>query len=198
MTNFVARLVAQTSKPSLAKYQGTIHAVKTIIEEEGVETLFWGKDIVPCALQNIIDPFFQHCIPLIIDRCFHLTFSESPFAFSLVELALNTLQLALSIPLETVRKRLQIQGNGKVASPKPFVTAVRTRQIAYTGVIDCAYRVVTEEAFPSPHNPKIRSASFYTPHGMGALYKGFSFDFKSSVATTVISSFTGVREDGDW
>ncbi|KAJ9050295.1 hypothetical protein DSO57_1015685 [Entomophthora muscae] len=192
------RLVAQTSKPSLVKYQGSIHAFKTIIEEEGADTLFWGKDIIPCALQSLIDPLFQHCTPLIIDRCFHLTFSESPIAFGLLELALSTLHLTISLPLETVRRRLQIQSNSKVASTKPYITAVRTRQIAYASVLDCAYRVATEEAFPSPLNSKIRPASSYTAHGMGALYKGFGFDFNASVFISVISSFTGIREDSDW
>jgi len=189
------RLIVQSASSDKAKYNGPFHALLAIIKEEGYETLFWGKDVIPNALYHIFNPLFQHCTPLIIDRWLHLSAADAPLLYGLTELSLNTLQLVITLPLDTIRKRLHAQINTRTPN-RPFLTTVRTRQAPYAGPLDCALRLVTEERVPRP--TKLRPASFYMAHGIGALFRGFSFHVTSNLLTTTVSGLTGIKDDGDW
>lgn len=190
------RLIVQSASPDKVKYNGPFHALLAIIQEEGYETLYWGKDILPSALYHLFTPLFQHCTPLIIDRWFHISPSDAPLLYSFAELALNTLQLMITLPLDTIRKRLHVQLNTRASPQRPFLTAVRTRQAPYANSLDCALKLITEERVPKPS--KLHPASFYIPHGIGALYRGFNFHATSNLVTTTVSSLTGIKDDGDW
>ncbi|KAI9293132.1 mitochondrial carrier [Neoconidiobolus thromboides FSU 785] len=192
------RLIVQSSDPKVAKYNGPFHALVTILQEEGLEALYWGEDILPSALYHILSPLMQQCAPLIIDRLFHISPLDSPFIYGLFELALSTIELMIVLPLDTIRKRLQAQPRYKSTANKNFIGCIRTRNAPYANALDCAYRIVTEEAKPEPKRQLIGVTTYYQTHGFGALYRGFAFHSTTIICTSLVSSFIGIKGDPEW
>ena len=98
------------------KYKNPVHALRTILQEEGgLWTTYFNSNLfIPALLEGIVRPLLHLSTPLIISRYLRLEPSTSPVWFGLAELVLGTAGLLLTIPLETVRKRLQLQSRAAV------------------------------------------------------------------------------------
>ncbi|KAG0032252.1 hypothetical protein BGZ81_011344 [Podila clonocystis] len=205
------RLVVQTANPLQRKYSGMVNCITTIISEEGVSALWGGINLFPTILYHTLTPLLANSIPLIIDRVFKLTAADSPFLYSLAELGLNTIELLIRLPIETVRKRLQIQiqSNGS-SSAKKYRTVVETRKRPYYGMVDCVYRIIKEEGghhkrtsrtIKGPDGSIITTSvaqrPWYSAWGVRGLYTGLGMHLASNSALFAVGAVTNLQDEGD-
>ncbi|RHZ63728.1 hypothetical protein Glove_328g23 [Diversispora epigaea] len=177
------RLIVQTSSPIHKKYSGPFDCLLQMIKEEGFSSLYWSHNLLPSIVYHTICPLLDCTIPLIIDRIFHINPADSPFIFGLAQFGLNTLQLMITLPIETIRRRLHCQIRSRTPNnDKPFETIVQIRKAPYTGMLDAAYKIIMEEGISQTYVPKHgnqrrrserRQKSWLDNYGVGGLYRGF-------------------------
>lgn len=145
------RLVAQSSQTRHKKYSGPLDALKQIQEEEGgLRNIYFHSALwVPAILDSTFRSFFHLGIPLFIERKLRITPDSNSIIYGLAEFTFSTFSLLFTLPIETVRRRLQVQTRlqvtGHVAGKKSFKTCVETRPTPYYGVVEAVYRILTEE-----------------------------------------------------
>ncbi|RUS14225.1 hypothetical protein BC938DRAFT_477483, partial [Jimgerdemannia flammicorona] len=202
------RLIVQTTSPLHKKYSGPIHALRTIFAEEGgIQGLYLSHNLIPTILYHSLLPLLSNTAPLIIDRVFHVSASDSPFFYGLAELALNTLELVVSLPLETIRKRLQLQIRSRNPG-KRLETVVATRPIPYAGAGDAVIKIMKEEGGKRPKKGAARRSrkekEEETPGerrkrkgvlggwGLRGLYNGFGMQFSANVMLFLFHAINGI------
>lgn len=116
--------------------------------EGGIGGLFFHPQLLlPAVLEHTLRPLFTLSIPLFIERQLHVTPDSSPIAYSVLDLGLGLASLLVILPIETVRKRLQLQERRPTAtladSARPSI--VRLREQPYVGIVEAIYRIITEE-----------------------------------------------------
>ncbi|KAF9436434.1 hypothetical protein BGZ76_003996 [Entomortierella beljakovae] len=212
------RLVVQTANPLQRKYSGMTNCFSTIIQEEGVAALWGGVNLFPTLIYHTLTPLLSNSIPLIIDRVFKLSAQDSPVLYALAELGLNTIELLIRLPIETVRKRLQIQIQHKDrsnrGSSKRYQTVVETRKRPYYGMVDCVYRIIKEEGGHHKRVPQtkvVKSADGKTQHittivtqrpwyaawGVRGLYTGLGMHLTTNFALFAVGAVTNLQDEGD-
>ncbi|SJX60587.1 related to UGO1-outer membrane component of the mitochondrial fusion machinery [Sporisorium reilianum f. sp. reilianum] len=181
------RLIAQSTLPAHRKYSGPYDAIKkTLREEGGWKTAYLHPNLlIPTILDFTLRPLLSLGAPLLIEHTLRLEPNTHPISYAITELAISTASLCITLPIETVRRRLQLQirkpsgaqaeevGAGstrKITSAtvqqqqtaattshggitlttgnvgvRGLRTCVETRPIAYVGVVEAIYRIVTEE-----------------------------------------------------
>lgn len=145
------RLVAQSAQARHKKYSGPIDALQQITEEEGgLRNIYFHSAIwVPAIMDSAFRSFFHMGIPLFIERKLRITPDSNSIIYGLAEFTFSTFSLLFTLPIETVRRRLQVQTRsqvtGHVAGKKTFKTCVETRPTPYYGVVEAVYRILTEE-----------------------------------------------------
>ena len=154
-----------------AKYQSFFDSCGVVVKEEGFWSLFAG--VVPNMLQTFVARMMRTAIPLFIER----TFGVDPdgFLFVFIELILGNLELIFTLPLETIRHRLQSQRNVRTIESS-FDILVETSRIPYTGVLDCLNRILEEE-------------------GVFALYRGWAPHIASNFMLTVLTLISDIQID---
>ncbi|KAF7729876.1 hypothetical protein EC973_003610 [Apophysomyces ossiformis] len=189
------RLMVQSASPLQRKYKGPLHALRTILTEEGgLSGLYVSHNLLPTLLYHTITPLLQNTTPLIIDRVFQVSASDSPFMYGLAELSLNTLEILITLPLDTIRKRLQCQIRTRTPGKKRFESVVALRPVPYTGMVDAAYRIMKEEGGRRKLKGKQKKAkSMFTGWGLRGLYQGFSMQFTSNVVLFVLHAINGIE-----
>ncbi|KAF9374039.1 hypothetical protein CPB97_000164 [Podila verticillata] len=193
------RLVVQTNSPAHRKYSGVFNCLTTIISEEGVSALWGGVNLVPTLVYHILTPLFTNSIPLVIDRVFNINSADSPFLYNFAELALNTLDLLIRLPVETVRKRLQLQIQAKIPG-KRYETVVETRKRPYVGMIDAIYRIIHEEGGQNKRLSKKTNESgsaWYSNWKVRGLYTGLGMHLTTNTAMFVIGAVTNLQDESD-
>ncbi|PLW27935.1 hypothetical protein PCASD_17083 [Puccinia coronata f. sp. avenae] len=178
------RLIVQSSQLRHRTYTGPVDALRTIIRTEGgLRNLFLHPALLaPALLENLLRPLLHLATPLAIDRLLGLDRAQEPVRYGLAELGFSCAALLLILPLETVRKRLQLQSrappsptlpsssSSNTDHPKPFKPCVRLRPKPYNGIVDALYRIVTEEKA-----------------GVWGLFRGFNVGITANFVVFVLS-----------
>ncbi|GAA5863945.1 hypothetical protein JCM8547_005289 [Rhodosporidiobolus lusitaniae] len=196
------RLIVQSAQPQHRKYKNPLNALMTIIEEEGGlwNTYFHSNLFFPALLEGLLRPLITLATPLIISRYLHLEPSGSPLTFGLAELLLSTAGLLITIPIETVRKRLQIQSRAEFVRAgraggvgRPWRTTVETRPVPYAGIVEAVYRILTEETgkIPRRRRPSARRRS---SAAAGAAGVQVPEEEKEDLATAGLGASGGLRQ----
>lgn len=175
------RLVAQSIWVSEQKYFGLRHALTTIIREEtGLIGLFKHPiltfvsfflkpvlRIAPVSLLNIYGgPRDDTSIPIALGWLF-------------LQNATMCLPLLLTMPLETIRRRLLVQCTTTPPTHSglvPYITRVPISPILYKGTFNCLWRILREE-------------------GPAALYQGWGLQVASSSASFVATLLAQLGEE---
>ena len=144
------RLILQSVQPRHRKYSGPVDALRTISQEEGgLRMIYTHPNLVfPGMLDSCLRSFFHLSIPLFIERRLHISPDASTIIYGSVEFVLSTAALLFTLPIETVRKRMQVQSRAVVTGLKgrrSYKACVETRPGAYVGVVEAVYRILTEE-----------------------------------------------------
>lgn len=164
------KVLQQMSKSSPRKYRGVLDACGVIVREEGPKALFTG--MIPNIIQTFLTRIIRTAVPLFIERAFGV--DADGFLFVFLELILGNVELLFTLPLETVRSRLQCQQATLRTTDAPFEKQVETSKLPYTGMVDCLQRIVEEE-------------------GMLALYRGWAPHVASNFMLSVLTLFSSIE-----
>jgi fusion and transport protein UGO1 len=221
------RMIVQSAQVAHRKYSTPWSALSTIIAEEGglQTTYFHSSLLIPTILEGVIRPFIYMSIPLIISRWLLLEPSSSPLFFLLAEFVLNSAGLLITIPIETVRKRLQIQSRaafvrgGRVGGTgRAWRTCVETRPQPYLGVVECVYRILTEETGNIPRRRRrsaveregstkgkgkaekedLGTAGLGVGNGLRQLYRGLGMGVGANLCVFLLTLLGGGESSVGW
>lgn len=163
------RLIVQPGSHPTTK--SSIALVRDAVRDEGGLLGLWtaGNVLVPALLEVTLRPALTAAIPLLIERYLRVSPDLSPIAYSALDLGLNIASLLVLLPIETVRKRLQIQPRG---TGRPVKSVVATRDRPYVGIVEAMYRICTEEtARPRKRVMQDKDEGGLLA-GVGQLYRG--------------------------
>jgi hypothetical protein len=128
-TRLIAMPMSHASTPS------SVSMFRRMVDEEGgFSGMYFNSNLlIPSIFEHTVRPLLTLSIPLLLERTLGYSPEMSPITYSLCDLSLGLGSLLILLPIETVRKRLQIQarGNGKRGK-----TIVRTRDRVYVGVVE--------------------------------------------------------------
>lgn len=187
------RLMVQSSMPRYRSYSGPLDALAQILTEEGG---FKGIYLHPHLLiPTLLDCTLRAVVPVVMPRVVasYLSFGGTPitpethqFMWAISDWLGTCAGLLVTIPFETVRRRLQVQVRG---TAKPLKACVELRPAPYNGVVDTMWHIVTEERSDLPLKPRKRRRK-----SMSAAAKGKTNAEKTGSEERVV----GDAEDSSW
>ena len=192
---------------------GFTHLAQIIREEGGLKAVYLdSRFLFPTLLDHSVRPLIALALPGLIQRHLGLRDAASnPLTFPLAEFAGACAGLLVTLPIETIRRRLQVQsrsGSGKVE------TCVRVRPWPYVGVVDALWRILSEERSAPPRRrrrikgkgrlreretefiPGEGEEGWFASTGVEQLFRGFGMGVGALVLVLVIALTTGGENEG--
>jgi len=187
---------------------GFAHLAQIIREEGGLKAVYLdSRFLFPTLLDHSVRPLIALALPGLIQRHLGLRDAASnPLTFPLAEFVGACAGLLVTLPIETIRRRLQVQSrSGKVEA------CVRVRPWPYVGVVDALWRILSEERSAPPRRRRrtkgrgrLRETEFtpedgegwLTSTGLGQLFRGFGMGVGALVLVLVIGLTTGGGDEG--
>ena len=211
------RLIVQSSLPLHRAYTGPVDALQQILEQEGglsgvyFHPHLFFPTIVDCTLRALV-PFV---VPSLLGSYLSISAEANPLMWTTAEIAGSCVGLLVTLPFETVRKRLQVQTRG---TAKPLKACVELRPQPYNGMVDAFWHILTEERSDLPlkhkrhrrkssvgkgkaaqeesYGEKGRKESWLRNTGIGQLYRGLGMRLSATVIVLVLAVLNG-RDDPD-
>lgn len=105
------RLIIQSSHPSHRTYSGPLNALRTILHNEGGWRGVYTHPalLVPCILDNTIRPLLTLATPVLVYRLMGVEEDTHPMSYALASCVVASVSLGVTLPVETVRRRMQAQ-----------------------------------------------------------------------------------------
>jgi fusion and transport protein UGO1 len=192
----------RTSSPS-----AFTHLAQIIREEGGLKAVYLdSRFLLPTLLDHSVRPLIALALPNLIQRHLGLRDAASnPLTFPLAEFAGACVGLLITLPIETIRRRLQVQSrSGRVE------TCVRVRPWPYFGVLDAQWRILTEERSAPPRRRRRMKGKgrarevesiheeegMLTSTGLGQLFRGFGMGVGALGLVLIIALTTGGEDEG--
>ncbi|KAF4572608.1 hypothetical protein EYR36_007116 [Pleurotus pulmonarius] len=224
------RLIVQSFLPRYRSYSGPVDALSQILRDEGgLSGIYLHPHLlIPTLLDNTLRPLVSAILPQLILSSSNtrlISPSSNPIAFNALEMAAGCAGLLITLPFETVRRRLQVQARGNA---KPIKGCVELRPVPYNGVVDTFWHILTEERSDLPVRRMTRrregkgkgraesgtsgadkdseinanqtdEGGWLRHTGVGQLYRGFGMRLGASAIVFVLAFFTaGEDVDGGW
>jgi len=216
------RLVVQTSVEQYRKYSGPLDALSQILRDEGgFQGVYLHPQLLyPAVLDCTLRPLLELTVPNLISQTLGLQLLEDPtsFSFLFTQFVGECCTLLLTLPIETVRRRLQVQVRGVATPLRP---CVEVRPKPYFGVIDAIYSILTEERSDVPLKRSKRrratsdakgkgkekiledepeaSQGWFSQTGAAQLYRGLGIRLTASAIVFTLALLTGESvDDGGW
>ncbi|KAG9104624.1 hypothetical protein FRC06_000770 [Ceratobasidium sp. 370] len=205
------RLIVQTSLSSHRTYSGPVAALRDIYHKEGgLAGMYMHPHLlIPTLIENTLRPLLSLSAPLFIARTLFITEESHPVAYQAAELLFSSATLLLTLPIETARRRLQIQTRGS----GQFQACVETRPSPYVGVLDVIWRILSEErsmytvlrrrgvsSQGQPTEEELKEKpSWFSSTGIGQLYRGFGMGMGASAVVFLLATLAGGdASDAGW
>lgn len=205
------RLIVQTSLSGHRTYSGPVSALRDIYHKEGgLAGMYMHPNLlIPTVIENTLRPLLSLSAPLFIARTLFITEESHPVAYQLAELLFSSATLLITLPIETARRRLQVQvrGSGR------FQACVETRPSPYVGVLDVIWRTLSEERSMTTTLRHRRMSSqgrqteedikekqnWFSSTGIGQLYRGFGMGMGASAVVFLLATLAGGdSSDSGW
>ncbi|KAF8898445.1 mitochondrial carrier domain-containing protein [Infundibulicybe gibba] len=205
------RLIVQSFTRRYQTYSGPLDAFSQILRDEGgLRGIYLHPHLLfPTIIDNTLRPVVSLALPGI------LAAQANPIAWGLAELGGSCIGLLVTLPFETVRRRLQVQTRGMA---KPLRGCVELRPAPYNGVVDTLWHILTEERSDLPmRRPRRRRSSdkgkereeveddveeedtWSKNTGIGQLYRGLGMRLGASVIVFLLALVSGGEEsDSGW
>lgn len=170
-TRLIVMPVSHSSTPS------SIAIFREMINEEGgfVNMYLHPNVLFPALLEHTLRPLFALSTPLLLERYLGISPDISPITYSLADLSLGLAHLLILLPIETIRRRLQLQSRAP-GGGKRMKTVVKVRERDYVGIVEGLWRIVTEETgVRRTRIEKGEEGGWFA--GVRQLYRGASFSF---------------------
>ena len=207
------RLMVQSAR--YPTYSGPIDALRKILKHEGgIRGVYFHPHLfLPTIIDCTLRPLAPFLFPALVTKYLAISPESHPFLLSCAEFLGNMAGLLVSIPFETVRRRLQIQVRG---TAKPIRTCVEVRPVPYNGMVDAFWHIITEERSDIPiktkrrhrksHGTKARvedavekKESWLRNTGIGQLYRGLGLRLGANAVVFTLANLIGKEEqDGGW
>ncbi|EJD04423.1 mitochondrial carrier [Fomitiporia mediterranea MF3/22] len=220
------RLIVQTSHPRHRRYSGPLDALNQILLHEGgihgiyLHPQLLYSTILDCTLSSLASALVPTLTARVFRRISGMNAEEvHPLLWILAQLGGACASLLITVPMGTIRRRLQIQTRG---SAPPLATCVEVRRRPYAGIVDAFYSILTEERSDLPLHPKKRERRMSRAHekgkakegkvheepeeqeswlkhtGIGQLYRGLSMRAGASVVIFLSSFLTAGSNESGW
>ncbi|KAF8213473.1 mitochondrial carrier [Mycena galopus ATCC 62051] len=207
-------------------YTGPFDALTRILREEGgLKGIYLHPHLlIPTIIDNTLPPFVSFILPGLLASYVgaQITEDANPIAWGVASLAGSCLGLLITLPFETVRRRLQVQVRG---TAQPIRGCVELRPAPYNGVVDALWHILTEERSDLPittsaqqkrkrrlskgkeragapageEAPPQEEQGWMRNTGIGQLYRGLGMRLGASVIMFALALFSGGDEaDGGW
>lgn len=221
--------MVQSSVPRHRTYSGPIDALRQVLADEGgvrgvylhphllIPTLF------DCTLRALVPLTLPGLVAAYVGLGSNLSPETTPVQWQIAELLGTVAGALITIPFETVRRRLQVQTRG---TARPLKACVETRPAPYNGMVDAFWHILTEERSDLPLKPQTQtkrrrrrsslkgkepareheelgveedSESWLRHSGIGQLYRGLSMRVGAGMVVFVLSLISGSDEaDAGW
>ncbi|KAH9949506.1 mitochondrial carrier [Amylocystis lapponica] len=220
------RLIIQSSHPRYRTYSGPLDALREILAHEGglhgvylhphllLPTLLdcTLRALVPLTLPGLVASYLGFGVPLAPET--------HPIMWAVAELLGSCAGLLVTLPFETVRRRLQAQVRGDA---RPLRACVELRPKPYNGIVDAFWHILTEERSDLPLEKKRRrrksssakgkgkgaeglredgarleGESWLKNTGIGQLYRGLGMRASASLVVFVLAMLGGDEPDSGW
>lgn len=204
------RLMVQSYNKRYRTYSGPFDALSKILRDEGgFKGIYLHPHLLlPAIIDNTLRPLVSLALPRILASLVGANINEetNPIVWGLAELGGSCLGLLITLPFETIRRRLQVQARG---TAKPIKGCVELRPTPYNGIVDAFWHILTEERSDLPITPRRRHndgterkdepESWLKNTGIGQLYRGLGMRLGASVIVFLLAVFSGGQErDGGW
>ncbi|KAM6497993.1 Mitochondrial carrier domain containing protein [Amanita muscaria] len=214
------RLIVQSYNKRYRTYSGPLDALSKILREEGglMGIYFHSHLLLPSIIDNTLRPLVSLAFPGMLTSLVdaNITEESNPISWGLVELCGSCIGLLITLPFDTVRKRLQVQVRG---TAKPIKSCVELRPTPYNGIVDAFWHILTEERSDLPIKPgrrrrnentndQLQDDVKQTEHegeswlmytGIGQLYRGLGMRLSASVIVFFLAVLSGGQErDSGW
>ncbi|KAI8328720.1 mitochondrial carrier domain-containing protein [Chlamydoabsidia padenii] len=172
------RMIVQSSDPRDGPYRGVYRSWRSLIQDEdGLQSIYLSSlNVLPCILYHGLTPLLHYTAPILIDRTCHISAADHPILYGAATFGLSVFALLLTMPLETIRKRLHCQigafcrrhdnNNKQQSSISTTVTAFQTtvplRPVYYHGILDALYKIMKEEGSSSINSVKQNISAIHT------------------------------------
>ncbi|PVF93171.1 mitochondrial carrier [Serendipita vermifera] len=143
--------------------------------------------LLPALLDNTLRPLISLLMPRIIENMTGVRIGVNVWMYPLCEFIGGVIGLGITIPIETIRRRLQAQvavhglpdvenlsrsrssTKASYDSDEKVSSCVHLSPRPYTGILDCLWRILTEERSPPPKRQKSnRRPSMRSPRASSA------------------------------
>jgi mitochondrial fusion and transport protein UGO1 len=211
------RLIVQSASSRHARYSGPIDALQQIARDEGgVRGMYFHPQLfIPTVLERGVSALVALALPRALTVVFglsHIAPDTHPLTWTAAECAASAAGLLLTLPLETVRHRLEVQVRGQA---KPLKTCVETRPAPYNGVVDALWHILTEERSDLPlkptrvrrrksvagdateqqvHDEQTSQESWRKHTGLGQLYRGIGLRATAGLVVLLAGMLGGGEE----
>ncbi|KAF9458351.1 mitochondrial carrier domain-containing protein [Collybia nuda] len=219
------RLIIQSFTPRYRTYSGPLDALSQILRDEGgLKGIYLHPHLLlPTLIDNTLRPVVSLALPGALAAYLGAQISEevNPIAWGLAELGGSCIGLLVTLPFETIRRRLQAQVRG---TAKPMKGCVELRPAPYNGIVDTFWHILTEERSDLPiirqrkrrgsqANAKGKERAnmeqeeqdgeenegWLKNTGIGQLYRGLGMRLGASAIVFLLVLLSGGEEgDGGW
>ncbi|WWC64239.1 uncharacterized protein I303_106848 [Kwoniella dejecticola CBS 10117] len=201
-------IVSPSNHPSS---QSSIGIFRQLIEKEGgfANLYFHSNLLIPSVLEHTLRPLLTLSIPLLIERQFNISPDLSPITYSLMDLSLGLSILLILLPIETVRKRLQLQNRGRAALENAgdnklatqSKSIVKLREKGYIGVVEAIWRILNEETGVRRKRKMTERDEGGWFSGVRQLYRGFGMAATAHMTVFglgLVSQVLSGNDGGGW
>lgn len=156
------RMIVQSSGPTEGPYRGVYRSWRSLIQDEdGLQSIYLSAlNVFPSILYHGLTPLLHYTAPILIDRTCHISAADHPILYGAATFGLSVFALLLTMPLETIRKRLHCQigafrrhrqpsTSSSTVAAAAFQTTVPLRPVYYHGILDALYKIMKEEGSSS-------------------------------------------------
>nr|XP_019047841.1 hypothetical protein I302_04460 [Kwoniella bestiolae CBS 10118]OCF26771.1 hypothetical protein I302_04460 [Kwoniella bestiolae CBS 10118] len=175
---------------------------KMIDEEGGFSNLYFHQNLLfPSILEHTLRPLLTLSIPLIIERQLKISPDFSPITYSLIDLSLGLSSLLVLLPIETVRKRLQLQSRSRGGKHKDMKSIVKLREKNYVGIVEAIWRILQEETGVRRKRKMTEKDEGGWFAGVRQLYRGFGMAATAHVTVFglgLVSQLLAGNDGGGW
>ncbi|EPQ61053.1 mitochondrial carrier [Gloeophyllum trabeum ATCC 11539] len=180
------RLIVHSSDPKLRPSSGMWDELLQILRHEGgwPGIYFHPNLLIPALLDNTLRSVTSIALPAVLAP--HVASGMS------TKVLCGCVGLLVTLPFETVRRRLQLQVRG---FERTIATSVQVRPVPYNGVIDALWHIATEERADLPLHPSVLENEFAKAQypgadggrfmdrfpGVGQLFRGWGLSLLASI-----------------
>ncbi|KAG6891052.1 hypothetical protein C0995_014140 [Termitomyces sp. Mi166 len=218
------RLIVQSYTSRYRTYTGPVDALSQILRDEGgLKGIYFHPHLfVPTIIDNALRPIVSLALPSMLAGYLGMQISEetNPWAWAFMELGGSCIGLLITLPFETIRRRLQVQVRG---TAKPLKGCVELRPAPYNGIVDAFWHILTEERSDLPIKQRTRNRrgsqasakgkeravsnddddagegeSWFRHSGIGQLYRGLGMRLGASAIVFCLAFFSVEEGDGGW